>query len=127
MTLKNLLGIRLDAVQPDAAVVGKLLAAALRNTANAQLAGLSAKNRLDAAYKAIMQLALVALQANGYRTLTRKPGHHPTAIQILANTVGAAPAQVVMLDALRKPRSQCGSRASTARAERELTKVPIWD
>jgi hypothetical protein len=30
MTLKNLLGTSLDAVQPDAATVGKLLAAAQR-------------------------------------------------------------------------------------------------
>jgi hypothetical protein len=51
-----LLGISLDAVQPDAALIGKLLAAAQRNIADAQLAGLSAENRFDAAYKAIMQL-----------------------------------------------------------------------
>ena len=30
-------------------------------------AGLSAENRFDAAYKAIMQVARVALHANGYR------------------------------------------------------------
>jgi len=40
MSLKNLLGISLDAVQPDAALIGKLLAAAQRNIADAQLAGL---------------------------------------------------------------------------------------
>lgn len=42
MTLKNLLGISLDAIQPDAATIGKLLAAAQRNLADAQLAGSSA-------------------------------------------------------------------------------------
>lgn len=42
MTLKNLLGISLDAVPPDPAAVGKLLAAAQRNLADAQLAGSSA-------------------------------------------------------------------------------------
>jgi hypothetical protein len=105
MSLKNLLGISLDAVQPDAALIGKLLAAAQRNIADAQLAGLSAENRFDAAYKAIMQLSMVALQANGYRTLTSKPGHHQTAIQTLTTSVGVAPAQVVVLDALRKQRN----------------------
>lgn len=105
MTLKNLLGISLDAIQPDAAAVGKLLAAAQRNIADAQLAGLSAENRFDAAYKAVMQLAMVALQANGYRTLTGKPGHHQTAIQTLSTSVGLAPAQVIVLDALRKQRN----------------------
>jgi endonuclease/exonuclease/phosphatase (EEP) superfamily protein YafD len=37
MTLKNLLGIRLDAVQPDKAQIAKLLAAAEQNIADAQL------------------------------------------------------------------------------------------
>ncbi|MBL8359960.1 MAG: DNA-binding protein [Rubrivivax sp.] len=105
MTLKNLLGISLDAIQADAATVGKLLAAAKRNLADAQLKGLSAENRFDAAYKAIMQLAMVALQANGYRTLTSKPGHHQTAIQTLTTSVGVAPEQVIVLDALRKQRN----------------------
>jgi len=105
MTLKNLLGVSLDAVPPDPAAIGKLLAAAQRNLADAQLAGLSAENRFDAAYKAIMQLSMVALQANGYRTLTSKPGHHRTAIQTLTTSVGVAPAQVVVLDALRKQRN----------------------
>lgn len=52
-----------------------------------------------------MQLSMVALQANGYRTLTSKPGHHQTAIQTLTISVGVAPAQVIVLDALRKQRN----------------------
>ena len=80
MTLKNLLGISLDAVPPDKALVGKLLAAAQRNITDARLQGLSAENRFDAAYKAVMQAAIVALHANGYRTLTSRPGHHQTAL-----------------------------------------------
>ena len=102
MTLKNLLGISLDAVNPDKAQLAKLLAAAQRNIADAQLQGLSTENRFDAAYKAIMQLAMVALNANGYRTLTSKPGHHQTAIQTLPLTVGLSQAKVIVLDALRK-------------------------
>ena len=105
MTLKNLLGITLDAITADKAQVGKLLAAAERNIANAQLKGLSAENRFDAAYKAIMQLAMVSLNANGYRTLTSKPGHHQTAIQTLPQTVGLPQAKVIVLDALRKQRN----------------------
>mgnify|MGYP001078649484 CR=1 FL=1 len=96
MTLKNLLGISLDAIQPDAATIGKLLAAAQPNLADAQLAGLSAENRFDAAYKAIMQVAMVALNANGYRTLTSKPGHHQTAIQTLQLSVGLPHAKVIV-------------------------------
>ncbi|HSI56006.1 MAG TPA: DNA-binding protein [Ideonella sp.] len=105
MTLQNLLGISLDSVTPDRMQAVKLLAAAQRNIADAQLAGLSAENRFDAAYKAIMQLAMLALYANGYRTLTSKPGHHQTAIQTLTLTVALAPPQVRLLDALRKQRN----------------------
>jgi hypothetical protein len=105
MTLKNLLGISLDAVAPDKAHIGKLMAAAQRNIADGQLAALSTENRFDPAYKAIMQLAMVALHANGDRTLTSKPGHHQTAIQTLPSTVGLAQGKVIVLDALRKQRN----------------------
>lgn len=105
MTLKNLLGISLDAIAPDKAQVAKLLAAAERNIADAGLEGLSTENRFDAAYKAIMQAALAALHANGYRTLTSKPGHHQTAIQTLTTSVGLPAGKVIVLDALRKQRN----------------------
>ena len=105
MSLKNLLGISLDTAAADKAQVSKLIAAAQRNIADAALQGLSAENRFDAAYKAIMQLAMVALNANGYRTLTSKPGHHQTALQTLPLTVGLAQPKVIVLDALRKQRN----------------------
>lgn len=104
MSLQNLVGISLDVITPDKAQVAHLLAAASRNIADAQLAGLSRENRFDAAYKAIMQLAMVGLHANGYRTLTSKPGHHQTALQTLPLTVGLVPEAVWPLDALRKQR-----------------------
>lgn len=105
MTLKNLLGISLDAITPDRAQVARLLAAAERNIADAQIKALSSENRFDAAYKAIMQLAMVALNANGYRTLTSKPGHHQTALQTLPLSVGLPQSKVIVLDALRKQRN----------------------
>ena len=106
MTLKNLLGISLDVAQADKVVVARLLAAAERNIADAQLQGLSTENRFDASYKAIMQLAMLALNANGYRTLTSKPGHHQTAIQALVLSVDVPRETVIVLDALRKQRNQ---------------------
>ena len=105
MSLKNLLGISLDEVRVDKVHIAKLIAAAERNIADAQLHGLSNENRFDAAYKAIMQLAMLALNANGFRTLTSKPGHHQTAIQTLQLTVGLAQPKVILLDALRKQRN----------------------
>jgi len=124
MTLKNLLGISLDTAPADKGLVGKLLAAAQRNIADAQLLGLSAENRFDAAYKAIMQLAMVALNANGYRTLTSKPGHHQTVIQTLPLSVGLAHSKVIVLDALRKQRNlsdYSGDLVSDAAAAESLT------
>ena len=105
MSLKNLVGISLDAIAPDQALIARLLAAAQRNIADAEVAGLSAETRFDAAYKAIMQISMVALNANGYRTLTSRPGHHQVAIQTLTLTVGLPQAQIIVLDALRKQRN----------------------
>jgi len=78
MTLQNLLGISLDAVAPERTQVARMLAAVERNLVDARLAALSAETRFDVGYKAIMQLAMLALYANGYRTLTSRPGHHQT-------------------------------------------------
>lgn len=87
MSLRNLVGISLEPIEPDWRAIRRLLMAAERNMTDARLPALSAENRFDAAYKAIMQMALLALHAQGYRTLTSKPGHHQTAIQSLAHTV----------------------------------------
>ncbi len=83
MSLDNLIGISLERISVDEAVIGRLLSAASRNIDDAHVTEISAENQFDAAYKAIMQLANLALQANGYRTLTSKPGHHMTMIQLL--------------------------------------------
>ena len=52
-----------------------------------------------------MQLSNAALQANGFRTLTSKPGHHMTMIQVLSQTIGLDKQTVIVLDALRKQRN----------------------
>ena len=91
MSLDNLVGISLERIEVDSTVVGRLLSAAGRNIADARVSAISAENQFDAAYKAIMQLANVALQANGYRTLTSRPGHHMTMIQTLDQTIGLIP------------------------------------
>ncbi len=105
MTLDNLIGKSLEAIAPDAAAIKRLLEAAQRNIADAKIVGLSNENKFDMAYKAVMQLANVALQASGYRTLTSKPGHHQTMIQSLPKTVGIDIDQMIILDSLRKQRN----------------------
>lgn len=105
MTLDNLVGKSLEQVVPDKAMIQRLLAAAKRNINDADTEILSNENRFDMAYKAIMQMANAALQANGFRTLTSVPGHHQTMIQSLTKTLGLPSAKMIELDALRKQRN----------------------
>jgi len=71
----------------------------------ARIGEVSFDTRFDAAYKAIMQCAMVALWVNQYRTSTSQPGHHQTAIQTLPKTIGLEQGTVIVLDALRKQRN----------------------
>ena len=106
MTLENLLAIhrlQLFDVTPDG--LQRLLASAERNLTDARLPELSADNRFDTTYKAIMQCAMIGLWANGYRTSTSQPGHHQTALQTLPKTMSVAQDIVIVLDALRKQRN----------------------
>ncbi len=106
MTLQNLLAIqRLLAFEASRADVQRLLAAAQRNLADAAVQAISAENRFDAAYKCIMQCAMAALWAHGYRTATSQPGHHQTAIQSLTLTIGLDGKTMVLLDTLRRQRN----------------------
>ncbi len=104
MGLEKLVGISLEKITPDAVAIKRLLSAAKRNLADAEVEAVSDENRFDAGYKAIMQLANAALQAKGYRTLTSKPGHHMTMIQSLGQSIGLDTRTIIVLDALRKQR-----------------------
>ncbi|RAN81407.1 DNA-binding protein [Bacillus sp. SRB_336] len=90
---------------PDAAAVRKLLEAARRNLTDAGVSTISPDNRFDAAYKCLMQCAMLGLWASGYRTASSQPGHHQTAIQCLTLTMGVPVQTVIVLDALRKQRN----------------------
>lgn len=106
MSLSNLQAIgRLQPLPPDPTGMAKLLRAAQQNLADAQVPQISAGNRFDAAYKCIMQCAMLGLWAHGYRTSTSQPGHHQTAIQTLDQTLGVPKGDVIVLDALRRQRN----------------------
>jgi len=106
MTLDNLARMgRLKVHGADAAEIADLLAAAHRNLADAAVDAISTENRFDAAYKCVMQGALAALMASGYRPDTKVPGHHQTVIQSLPKTVGLPAARLAVLDALRHKRN----------------------
>lgn len=106
MSLANLLKInKLQVHTPSRDSVQRLLEAANRNLTDAHITEISAENRFDAAYKCIMQCAMLALWVNGYRTSSSQPGHHQTAIQTLPTTIGLEQTTVIVLDALRKQRN----------------------
>ena len=105
MSLDNLVGKTLEKIEPDSATIMRLLNSADRNIQDAHVNQVSDENRFDAAYKAIMQIANAALQANGYRTLTSKPGHHITMIQSLSKTIDLDSDTIIVLDTLRKQRN----------------------
>ena len=136
MSLDNLVGRTLERAVPDRAGIVRMLAAAERNLADARLQALSAENRFDAAYKAILQCAMVALRANGFRTLTSQPGHHQTALQSLPLTIGLERDRMILLDALRKQRNLADYEGDpvtaqtvaegVAQAERLLADLRKW-
>lgn len=96
---------RLKPHTPNATEATRLLAAARRNLRDASLDELSEESRFDLAYKTIMQCAMLALLARGYRPATSIPGHHQTMIQCLPMTFGVSEDVVLVLDALRKKRN----------------------
>lgn len=105
MSLQNLLGVSLENVTPEKETVRRLLAAAVRHIADAKVRSISAETRFSSAYTAIRMLADVGLHAQGYRTLTSKPGHHQTAIQALTKSLNVDSKIVILLDKLRKQRN----------------------
>ena len=106
MTLQNLLRIgRLNEHAPTAAEISRLLTAIDRNIVDAAVGSISEATRFDAAYKAVMQCAFVAVLAAGYRPATSEPGHHQTLLQSLPLTLGAANEVWIVLDALRRQRN----------------------
>jgi hypothetical protein len=106
MTLENLVKIgKLKPYDPDKAELCTMFNAARRNLADAQLADLSTESRFNIAYRAIMQAALLAIMANGFRPSTSEPGHHATVLQTLPKTIGLSNERMVLLDSLRRKRN----------------------
>lgn len=128
MSLENLLKIgQLKRHDTDATEIGRQLEAARRNVADAKVGEISVETRFDAAYKAIMQLSLAALMANGFRSDTNRPGHHMTVLQTLPKTIGLANDRMTVLDALRRKRNlseYTGEGATKVPCGTASTKVP---
>jgi hypothetical protein len=109
--LENLQRIgKLKAHDADEREIARLVESAERGLRDAAAAELSANSRLDLAYGAIMQAALAAMFASGYRPSTSEPGHHQLLIQALPITLGLPHARARVLDAYRKARNQSDYR-----------------
>ena len=106
MSLQNLLRIgQLEAHETDARQLGRMLDAAARSIADARQHAISPETRLDAAYRAITQLSMLALWAHGYRPARSKPGHHLTMIKSLIYTVGLERDELLLLETFRVKRN----------------------
>jgi len=106
VSLQNLLKIgRLAEHKTDNTQVGKLLGSAERSIADARQESISPETRLEAAYRAIMQLSMIALWANGYRPSRSAPGHHQTMLQSLVHSIGLDRDQMLLLDTFRVKRN----------------------
>ena len=137
VSLENLLRIgQLKQHPPDTEEIKRLLAAARRSIADAGFDAITPETRFDAAYKGIMQAALAALMANGYRPDTNRPGHHMTVIQALVHTIDLPPTRIVVLDMFRRKRNisdyegedldDASVEACAAEAARLVTDVTDW-
>jgi hypothetical protein len=105
MTLKDWLASNwLTAHKTSPQEIRGLLAVATRETADAQVKGLSVDARFGHAYNAALQSALAALAAAGYR-VARGESHHYRGIQSLAYTIGYDESVISKLDKLRKKRN----------------------
>ncbi len=82
-----------------------MLDSAERSIVDARQESVSPETRLDAAYRAITQLCMVALWANGYRPSRSKPGHHQTLIQSLVHSIGFDQDQMLLLNTFRVKRN----------------------
>ena len=106
INLLNLAKIgQLDPIPLSVDLVKRMLATARQRLRDAEFTQNSNETRFDCAYTTIRAAADIGLHLNGFRTSTSKPGHHQTAIQCLAHTLGVDAATVRVLDGLRKQRN----------------------
>ncbi len=104
MTLDNMVGRGLERVDSDRAEIARYLTKIRRKLADSRKDSISLDSRFDIAFEALLQIALVALRANGYRT-TSDSGHQQLAIQLLPKSIGIDPSELRALDEYRKKRS----------------------
>ena len=122
MTLKSWLENRwLVAHEPSAEEIGDLLGVVDRDLRDAGIRGLSADWRVGIAYNAALQLATLALAAEGFRPERQRA--HERAIQSLRLTIGADARLVDTLDGIRRKRNVSNYERAGAASTTEADEV----
>lgn len=122
MTLRDWLANRwLSEHETSAEEVADLLAVVDRDLHDATVAGLSPDWRLAIAYNAALQLATLALAAEGFRTDRQRA--HERAIQSLEFTVGTDRDVIDTLDGVRRKRNMSNYERAGAASESEVTEM----
>jgi hypothetical protein len=113
-----------------------MIESAGRSITDARQESISPETRLDAAYRAITQLSMVALWANGFRPAKSKPGHHQTMIQSLVHTIDLDRDDTLLLNTFRVKRNaidytgedidEASVDECIGAADRLLTRVSEW-
>lgn len=122
MTLDKLVGRGLEKADADAQELARYLAKIRRKLADCRQGSISLDSRFDLAFEALLQIALAALRANGYRT-TSAAGHQQMAIQVLPKSIGIDAGEVRVLDEYRKKRSAGLYQADFDPSEAEVSAV----
>jgi len=100
--------------------VADLLAIVERDLAESQTPGLSS---VTIAYNAALQAAKAALAAVGYRVSASEKGHHYRLVESLRYTVEAPPADVNLLQRMKKKRHVSDYEVAGAVSEREADEM----
>lgn len=136
MTLDNMLGRGLEKAATDKGEIARYLIKIRRRVEDSKKSNISLDSRFDIGFEALLQIALAALRANGYRT-TSQAGHQQMAIQLLPRTIEIDTTRIRTLDEYRKKRSlglydadfepsQAEVSAVTASVEQLLRDLETW-
>jgi hypothetical protein len=122
MSLDNLVGKGLEITVTDAEEVARYMAMIEAKLKDSKNASNSLVSRFDLAFESLLQVAVLALRANGYRT-DSQAGDQQLAIQTLPKSVGIDAAEVRTLEEYRKKRSAGLYGADYSPTEEEVKSV----
>ena len=124
MLLRN----ELERLEASAGEIDRLLGGIARRLEDAKNLSIHPETRIEQAYHAILNCALVALRAKGLRPVNR-PGKHFYALESLLHTLGVAQKRVDYYQELRDLRNRGIYEGSIHVSEREVEEAieeAVW-